>query len=276
MDGTSLSVADRSIPHGGDQPLRESVVGLESHMRTLLQRDDSLNVETPLAHHFAEGLYGREIFMPAHALIVSKIQKFSHFIVLLSGRVIVMTNQGPREFTAPAFWTSEAGEKRVIYTYTDTTWITVHASKSRDLNALENELIAENYDVYDNLTDYKLLLTEHGLTDQEVRYISENRADQTLFPIGPFKFAIRPSNIDGLGVFARSEIADRETIGLAKIGDKRTVLGRHLNHARWPNAYMRVDHDDVLVIAAQTIAEGSEITVNYRQVHAVMKIEGAP
>ena len=45
--------------------------------------------DCPLVHRFTEGLYVREIFMPAGSLITSKIHKTQHQYFILKGAVSV-------------------------------------------------------------------------------------------------------------------------------------------------------------------------------------------
>ena len=55
----------------------------------------------PLKHSFAEGLYGREIFVPKGYLIVTKIHRFSHITVILKGKCSVLQEDGIKIVSAP-------------------------------------------------------------------------------------------------------------------------------------------------------------------------------
>lgn len=102
----------------------------------------------PLKHHFSDGFYIREIFIPKGTVVVGKIHKHAHPNFLMKGKVRVITEyDGNTELEAPLFMISQAGTKRVVLALEDTIWITVHNNlrNTRDLNELENEIIAKDY-----------------------------------------------------------------------------------------------------------------------------------
>lgn len=110
----------------------------------------------PLTHTFADGIYVREIFMPAGMLIVSKIHKFEHPYFVLSGDVSVFTEEGAVRIKAPFSGITPAGTKRILYIHEDTTWITVHATKETNLEKIEEEIIAKTYNELPSKENLKL------------------------------------------------------------------------------------------------------------------------
>lgn len=93
-------------------------------------------------HHFAKGMYGRELFMKADTLIVGKIHKHEHLAVMVYGDISVYTPQdGYKRLKGYNMMVSPPETKRVVYPHKDTLWITFHASESRDLTELEEQLI---------------------------------------------------------------------------------------------------------------------------------------
>ena len=105
------------------------------------------NDSCPLVHSFAPGIYVREITIPAAMLLIGKIHRHAHPNFLMKGKVSVITEQGGREdLEAPCHMISPAGTKRVVYTHTDTVWVTVHATESKDLDEIEEQVIAKDYD----------------------------------------------------------------------------------------------------------------------------------
>lgn len=110
----------------------------------------------PLKHKFADGIYVREIFMPAGMLIVSKIHKFEHPYFVLNGDVSVFTEEGEVRIKAPFYGITPAGTKRILFIHKDTTWITVHATKETDLEKIEEEIIAKTYNELPSKENLKL------------------------------------------------------------------------------------------------------------------------
>ena len=102
--------------------------------------------DMPLHHSFGEGIYVREIFMPAGKLVISKIHKKAHPYFVLKGVLSVLTEEGPKLIRAPYYGMTPAGTKRVLYIHEDTVWITVHATDETDIEKIEEEIIAKNFD----------------------------------------------------------------------------------------------------------------------------------
>jgi hypothetical protein len=112
----------------------------------------------PLKHFFTEGIYTREIFIPAGTVVVGKIHKHSHPNFLVSGTVRLITEfDGFEEIVGPKFMISKAGTKRGLYAVTDLVWVTVHhnPSNTQDLGELEKHIIAKDFKEFDALQDKK-------------------------------------------------------------------------------------------------------------------------
>jgi hypothetical protein len=94
-------------------------------------------------HYFAEGMYGRELAIPANTVVVGKIHRHEHLVMLVKGDVTISTEHGMKRMQAPHVWVSRAGEKRALFTHADCVFVTVHlnASNTTDLVALEDEII---------------------------------------------------------------------------------------------------------------------------------------
>jgi hypothetical protein len=106
----------------------------------------------PLKHYFSDGIYVREIKIPAGMVIVGKIHKHRHPNFLLKGKVMVITEQkGEEIIEGPCFMMSEGGTKRALYAVTDLVWTTIHhnPTNTKDLNKIEDIVIAKNYEEYD-------------------------------------------------------------------------------------------------------------------------------
>ena len=82
----------------------------------------------PTEHLFLPGMYLRKIFMPAGSLLTSMKHKTRHPFLIESGKLRVMDQTGVVDYEAPVLGITEAGTKRVLYIYEDTTWVTFHAN----------------------------------------------------------------------------------------------------------------------------------------------------
>ncbi len=123
-------------------PARATILKFEAALR------DHPQVDCPLKHTFAPGMYAREILLPAGTLIVGKIHKHAHLNIVSRGRCTVVTEFGRREIDAtagPVTFTSDAGAKRALYVHEETVWTTIHAVQSTDLAEIERDIIAPDY-----------------------------------------------------------------------------------------------------------------------------------
>lgn len=101
-------------------------------------------VSMPVTHHFAHGVYAREIFIPKGTVLTGKIHKYSQFNIMPKGDLSVLTETGIERVKAPFSIVSPAGTKRIAYAHEDTIWITVHGTEETDLEKIENHFIAQS------------------------------------------------------------------------------------------------------------------------------------
>lgn len=93
-------------------------------------------------HRFADGLYAREITIPAGTLLVGKVHRTRHLNIVSRGRISVWSaNEGVRHITAPFSFVAEPGSQRLGFAHEDTVWTTVHATHETDLGVLEATLV---------------------------------------------------------------------------------------------------------------------------------------
>ena len=117
-------------------------------------QDELLNypqIDPPVSHHFAEGSYAREMFIPAGSMIIGKIHRHSHVNVISKGRIFVATEFGSEVLEAPHTFVSQPGTKRAVYALTDTIWTTIHVvGDERDLAKIEAIVIAPDYETFES------------------------------------------------------------------------------------------------------------------------------
>lgn len=121
--------------------VRANILALEDAMRGLPQ------AELPLQHHYAPGLYAREMLIPAGSLVVGKIHKHSHINVISAGVAWVVTEFGRDRLVAPFTFVSQPGTKRTVLAETDVIWTTIHTNEDdcRDPDELVERLTVPNY-----------------------------------------------------------------------------------------------------------------------------------
>jgi|SRR5689334_22186499 len=97
----------------------------------------------PLIHRFEQGLYIREIRIPAETVIIGRVHRHGHVCQLLEGDLILIHREGTREgFRAPSQIMTEPGYQMVVYAMTDVVARTVHPNptEERDIAKLEADI----------------------------------------------------------------------------------------------------------------------------------------
>ena len=243
-------------------------------------------VKCEVFHHFPElGVYLREVRLPAGAFVVGHHQNFPHTNIFAKGRVTMLLGDGStQEMSAPLVYAGEAGRK-IGYIHEDVVWYNLYKTDERDVEKLEAVLLtkSESFNrrpadeqkilaAIEARNDYQFLLDEKGFKQYDVDAVVLNEEDMVEMPSGSYKYQLGPSLIHGRGVMATADIAEGEQVGVAKIGNKRTPLGRFTNHSKTPNARMVFADDGNVYLHTIRLIEGQrggsvgeEIVIDYRE-----------
>ena len=105
----------------------------------------------PIKHTFADGVYIRQMDMSKDSVVVGAIHKHLHVWFLLTGHVTIATEDETQDYIAPCYVISQPGAKRVIIANEDSTFVNIHKnpSNTQDLDKLEKEIVALNYEEYE-------------------------------------------------------------------------------------------------------------------------------
>ena len=139
---------------------RERITDLEKQVTSFegVIVGEEMEKTNPVKHSFADGCYIREIFNPANELIITKIHKKEHPFFLMEGKMSILTEDGVKHIEAPYHGITKPGTKRAIFTHTDCVFVTVHATENTDIQKIEEEVIAKDFnDPEITLEDIKLL-----------------------------------------------------------------------------------------------------------------------
>jgi hypothetical protein len=243
-------------------------------------------VDCPVKHYFADGICIREVKLPAGSLIIGHEHRYATLNICLKGRLTLLLEDGStREVSAPATFVGKPGRK-VAYINEDVIWQNIFPTDLKDADAVEDAFLIksnawqghagqmkalEQAKGDEARADYKLALAELGMTEEEARAMTERTDDQILLPHGEYGITFRESNIEGRGTFATRDFNAGEAIGPARVGGKRTPLGRWVNHSNRPNCEMIFAENCVYLVALTAIngceggQPGDELTVDYRR-----------
>lgn len=122
----------------------ECIDGVIKNLETLMVDLVNLGIENqvdsyPLTHRFSDGVYLREIFIPAGELIIGKTHAHEHFNFITKGKAIILTKDGAAVLEGAQTLLSSAGTKRALYTLEDTVWTTIHHNPNNITDLVELE-----------------------------------------------------------------------------------------------------------------------------------------
>lgn len=109
--------------------MRERVEHLEGLVQQVPQ------VECPVRHHFAPGVYVREMTIPAGAVATGAVHKTEHLSMVV-GHCWLTTDDGVIEVRGLHTFVSKPGAKRALHAVADTVMTTIHPTEETDLSKL--------------------------------------------------------------------------------------------------------------------------------------------
>lgn len=101
-------------------------------------------LDIPIVHYFAKGVYAREMTMPAGSIVVGKIHKYSQINILSKGEISVLTEEGMKRVQAPFTLVAGPGVKRAMYAHTECVWTVFHGTDETDVETIESQFIAQD------------------------------------------------------------------------------------------------------------------------------------
>lgn len=125
---------------------QSDVVSIKEYDIDILEKTmlEMPQVDCPLKHIFGEGLYIRELRIPAGAIAVGHYQKTAHMNIMLRGRVLMLNPDGSRtELDArkePITFVGAPGRK-VGYILDDVIWQNVYSTDETDIEKLEETYV---------------------------------------------------------------------------------------------------------------------------------------
>jgi len=139
---------------------REKILKLEKSMINIA---DGINIEgdgkhiiteskiAPVKHTFADSIYVRQMDIKKGGVVVGAIHKHLHVWFLLTGHISVATENTTEDYIAPCYVVSTPGVKRVILANEDSIFVNIHKnpSNTQDIDQLEKEIVALNYEEYE-------------------------------------------------------------------------------------------------------------------------------
>lgn len=114
--------------------LRDRVLAIEKRIEHLPQ------VDCPVRHYFIPGMYAREIRIPGGNAIVGAVHKQESIVVLSAGRMVLATEDGPLDISAPFTMICKPGAKNLATAIEDCVWTNFFVTDETDLDTLAEQL----------------------------------------------------------------------------------------------------------------------------------------
>lgn len=255
--------------------LREKIELLQEE---LLKRPQA---DVQYLHSFEPGKYIRTMIAPPNTVIVGAEHKTPYKVRLEKGTIAVNVDDEIRILTAPLEMDVPAGAKRAGHVFDEElVWVDIYDNSDdcQDIATLEERLyVVPECGLMSNRVpkqlaevknDYQLFLSEIGLTQIEMDKIVSIEHDLIEMPKEYFT-AVRPSKIQGDGLFATKSFRMWEVVCPCRLDGKRTPGGRFVNHSHKNNLMPIKIGDDIYAVASKDIYENEELLLNYRDMMLV-------
>lgn len=118
-------------------------------------------VELVTKHYFANGVYARELYIPAGVILTGKIHKYENLNIMSKGVLDVLIGDKVQRVTAPFTIVSPPGTKRIARAIEDTIWITLHSVDPTfsipELNLIEKHFVCDSEEEFLKFNNYNQL-----------------------------------------------------------------------------------------------------------------------
>jgi hypothetical protein len=250
--------------------LRQKIEDLQEVMLNLPQAD------VQYLHSFEPKKYIRTMIAPPHTVIVGAEHKTPYRIRIEKGTIAVNIGDEIKTLSAPLEFDAPAGVKRVGTVFDEElVWVDIYDNPDdcTDIAVLEDRLyVVPECGLMSNRIplqlkeindDYQLFLTQLNLSQAEMDKIVTIEHDLMEMP-EEYATEVKPSKIQGVGLFATKNFTKGETVCPSRLNGKRTPGGRFVNHSPKNNVVPVKVGDDIYVVADRDIYKTEELLLNYR------------
>lgn len=107
---------------------------------------DTMDIDKHTYHHFSNGSYVREFFLPKGFVVTGKIHRYGCINILLYGKIAIAQADGVHTILeAPHIYNSEGGEKKVLFAIEDAVFLNVHALPQHLIDCTDPKLLEEHF-----------------------------------------------------------------------------------------------------------------------------------
>lgn len=100
-----------------------------------------IEIDLGVIHHFSDGLYAKEMMLPAGHFAVTHAHAYDHMSILAFGHARVEIDEMVTDYKAPACINIAAGLHHKVVALTDIVWFCIHATQETDVTEIDDVLI---------------------------------------------------------------------------------------------------------------------------------------
>jgi len=100
-------------------------------------------MEIKINHHFSDGLYAKETFIPYDTFLMQHKHTYAHMSILAKGRVLVKVDDDVTEYEAPTCISIVANKHHSVKALEDSIWYCIHATEEKNIDKIDEVLIAK-------------------------------------------------------------------------------------------------------------------------------------
>lgn len=125
------------------------ILAIEQKMIEAAASNPSIQFEPKITHYQIEGVYVREMFIPAGTLLTGKVHNKENISILSQGEIKIATGEYFTYIKAPHVMIDPPGTKRIGYAVTDCTFTNVFRTDTTDIKELEAEITSDSFEDFE-------------------------------------------------------------------------------------------------------------------------------
>ena len=98
-------------------------------------------MDPEIVHHFSDGLYAKETFIPKYMILKQHKHNYSHLSILAKGSVVVNKDGDLTVYRAPCCIDIEKEISHGVLALEDCVWYCIHATDETDATKVDQVLI---------------------------------------------------------------------------------------------------------------------------------------
>lgn len=231
--------------------------------------------ECPIVHHFSDGVYIREMLIPAGTFIVGHAHKAGGINFMLQGSGVLFVDGVARKVDAPQMIHAGAGAK-MMHALTDVVWMNVFPNPDniKDIDELEYRLVDRADDFLALQKEMLRVESDGHIADVASFSGVDERIINTLESMqqisAEMNAEFHKSPIHGVGAFAPFGMPAGFFVGVYCNGSEKSELAARVNHAKNPNCELLNSFGSVYLATKKPVhgrlggMHGEELTIDYK------------